>query len=136
LEKGYFVGPINGSFGPLTEAAVKRFQTAQGLSPVGNVGPQTRDALNKMHSSTPATTTTTASTASALKFTRPLTLGSEGVEVTELQKRLTARGEYSGPITGYFGPMTKAAVKVYQSKHGLAQLGSVGPGTRAALNAE
>lgn len=67
-------------------------------------------------------------------FTQTLSTGSTGVDVTEVQKRLTAEGVYSGPITGYFGAMTKAAVIAYQTKHSLAQVGIVGPQTRAALN--
>lgn len=39
---------INGLFDADTLEAVKSFQTESGLSPVGNVGPKTRDALNKL----------------------------------------------------------------------------------------
>jgi len=76
------------------------------------------------------------STPPPYKFLTPLALGSSGTGVTELQKRLTKEGVYTGPINGRFGPLTKAAVKKYQAKHGLAQLGNVGPKTRAALNAK
>jgi N-acetylmuramoyl-L-alanine amidase len=58
-----------------------------------------------------------------------------GNAVTELQKRLTNEGVYSGPITGYFGPLTSAGVKAYQQKYGISQVGTVGPLTRAKLNA-
>lgn len=37
----------NGTFGPATEAAVKDFQSANGLEPVGFLGPLTRALLNK-----------------------------------------------------------------------------------------
>ncbi|MDB5254564.1 MAG: putative peptidoglycan-binding protein [Parcubacteria group bacterium] len=67
-------------------------------------------------------------------FTKALSLRAEDTEVTELQKKLTALGMYSGPITGTFGSLTEAAVKKFQIKNGLSPLGSVGPGTRAALN--
>jgi hypothetical protein len=46
---GYFpenVAP-SGYFGPMTEGAVKKFQTANGIDPVGYVGPATREALNR-----------------------------------------------------------------------------------------
>lgn len=39
-------------------------------------------------------------------------------------------------ITGYFGPKTKEAVKKYQKKHGLSQVGNVGPKTLALINKE
>lgn len=68
------------------------------------------------------------------KFTRGLSVGSKGVEVSELQKRLTSLGLYSGPITGTFGPLTRTAVMKLQAKHNLEQLGSIGPKTRVILN--
>jgi len=80
---------------------------------------------------------TAAQTATAAYvFTKPLSVGSSGTEVTELQKRLTSLGYYSGPVTGYYGSLTRAAVIRLQKAHKLTQLGSVGPGTRAVLNAK
>jgi hypothetical protein len=67
-------------------------------------------------------------------FMRNLNIGSSGSDVTELQKRLTAEGHYFGPISGYFGPLTAAAVKKFQLAHGLEAVGNVGPKTRGALN--
>ena len=67
-------------------------------------------------------------------FTLTLSLSSTGQEVTELQKKLKELGFFSGEATGYFGPMTEAAVKAFQSSKGLASVGTVGPQTRAALN--
>jgi hypothetical protein len=44
---GYFNTTVTGTFGPITEKAVKAFQKAHKLSQVGNVGPKTRVLLNK-----------------------------------------------------------------------------------------
>ncbi len=57
-------------------------------------------------------------------------------DVVALQKRLKADGVFSGPVTGYFGPVTQTAVKAYQAKHKLTQTGTVGPATRNLLNKE
>jgi hypothetical protein len=42
----FYSGPITGTYGSLTEAAVEKFQSAHGISPKGYVGPGTRAALN------------------------------------------------------------------------------------------
>ena len=44
-DQGYNVGPVDGSFGPKTEAAVKAFQEAAGEHVDGIVGPKTWAAL-------------------------------------------------------------------------------------------
>jgi len=61
-------------------------------------------------------------------------LGVSDSDVVALQKRLKADGFFDGAATGYFGPQTKTALKAYQKKNGLSQIGVVGPSTRALLN--
>ena len=36
-------------------------------------------------------------------------------------------------MTGFFGSLTKAAVMKFQKAHGIAETGTVGPITRAAM---
>ncbi len=45
--KGYLTVAPDGNFGPKTLAAVKKFQSANGLDPIGLVGPKTRAIINK-----------------------------------------------------------------------------------------
>jgi ferredoxin len=65
-------------------------------------------------------------------FTTLLTYGDA---VTALQEQLTRDGIYNGPVTGYYGDLTTAAVQAFQSRHDISPVGYVGPSTRAALNA-
>ncbi|HEX5774489.1 MAG TPA: Ig-like domain-containing protein [Candidatus Paceibacterota bacterium] len=72
-----------------------------------------------------------------LVLTGTLSRGSTGEEVSRLQNFLKVTGFYEYPsITGYFGPVTEAAVKSYQATRGIEQVGVVGPLTRAALSKE
>ena len=45
---GYYNASVTGYFGALTEAAVIKYQTVNGISPTGVVGPKTRAMLNKI----------------------------------------------------------------------------------------
>jgi hypothetical protein len=51
----YPEGIISGYFGSLTASAVSRFQSANGLSAVGRVGPQTLALINSQMGGTPTT---------------------------------------------------------------------------------
>lgn len=59
----------------------------------------------------------------------PLSSGSRGEKVEELQKRLQALGYYNGEIDGQFGPGTKAAVVDFQKNNGLDTDGLAGTET-------
>ena len=125
---GFFSGTATGYYGSETENAVIAFQAAHGISQLGVVGPATQAALNTIKNSS------SSSTGDGYAFNNFIGIGSSGTDVTELQKRLTALGDYSGPVTGYFGTLTQSAVKQFQTAHEILPVGYVGPGTRAALN--
>jgi len=73
---------------------------------------------------------------SATSFSRDLTVGSKGADVTALQQVLASKGFLTVAPTGYFGSMTKAAVVAWQKSAGITPAsGYVGPKSRAALNA-
>lgn len=77
---------------------------------------------------TPSTPSTPAS--GSYYFGTDLKLGMRGADVTALQNVVGI-----SPATGYFGPLTLAKVKTYQSNNGISPVsGYVGPVTRAKLN--
>ena len=59
--------------------------------------------------------------------------GSRGKEVTAIQQELKARGLFKDDVTGYYGPITEAAVKRFQKQQGISQTGIAGPATLKAL---
>jgi peptidoglycan hydrolase-like protein with peptidoglycan-binding domain len=63
----------------------------------------------------------------------PLSSGSRGEKVEELQKRLQALGYYSGDIDGQFGPGTRDAVVAFQRNNGLEADGLAGTETLNVL---
>ena len=68
---------------------------------------------------------------------RDLTVGSRGEEVKELQEFMAKDSALypEGIISGYFGVLTKAAVRRFQEREGInPALGYVGPKTRARIN--
>jgi peptidoglycan hydrolase-like protein with peptidoglycan-binding domain len=68
-------------------------------------------------------------------FTRTLRKGQHGVDVRTLQSWLTDIG-FNVPATGYFGSMTKSAVRRFQVSYRLAPAsGAVGKRTAAMLEA-
>ena len=74
--------------------------------------------------------------ASTVAFNSNLSQGMQSEEVRQLQERLRAEGFFTfHTSTGYFGPITLAAVKAYQQAKGISPVsGFVGPLTRAELN--
>lgn len=53
--------------------------------------------------------------------------------VLSLQRTLGSLGYYAGTLDGYFGDMTLAAVKAFQSDFGLYADGVIGAQTKAVL---
>ncbi|BBA96296.1 putative lysozyme [Actinacidiphila reveromycinica] len=100
---------VDGEFGPATAAAVRSFQSAHGLVVDGIVGPATWGSLIVTVSQ-----------------------GATGSAVSAVQHELNAHGAALA-VDGQFGPATAAAVRSFQSAHGLVVDGIVGPATWKAL---
>ncbi|MBV9802063.1 MAG: peptidoglycan-binding protein [Solirubrobacterales bacterium] len=115
---GYPSGPIDGRFGPLTKAAVIRFQIAHGLRADGIDGPLTMAAL--------------ASAKLALGPGEGYITGGSRL-VRALQRHLVAAGFRPGPIDGRYGPLTERAVVAFQRTHHLRANGIAGPQTLTDL---
>jgi cell wall-associated NlpC family hydrolase len=118
------VQPTSGYFGRLTRKAVRKFQRAHGMRATGTVGPRTWAFL--LADGSPDTGVPTPGDAAAKRPT--LRFGIEGPAVVYVQQFLSV-----SPTSGYFGPITRAAVKRYQTGMGISSTGVVGPITWAAV---
>lgn len=119
---GYYDGKITGFYGWATQAAVRRFQQAKGLSVDGIAGSKTLSVLYG-----------TSSGDSNLATSILLRRGSRGIVVTQLQNTLKAKGFFNGPVTGYYGLLTEEAVRGFQRTKGIRADGIAGSNTLSAL---
>ena len=106
---------VDGSFGPLTEAAVKAFQQSGGLAADGIVGPLTWP-----------------------KLVVQVKKGSSGDAVRGVQEVMKFHDQSSGEgpgvqIDGVFGPRTDHWVRGFQTAVGTASDGIAGPITWRAM---
>jgi peptidoglycan hydrolase-like protein with peptidoglycan-binding domain len=119
---GWQPGPLDGLYGPRTEAAVTRFQTAARVAADGIVGPQTRRALTRADK-------------------EPLRRGAGFAQpdgsprVRALQVRLQRHGLRPGPVDGLFGPRTQKAVERLQRTRGIPVNGVANDRTRRVFAA-
>jgi peptidoglycan hydrolase-like protein with peptidoglycan-binding domain len=118
-ETGHDPGPIDGVFGPQTEAAVRAFQQDRDIAVDGVVGPVTWRNIDEF-----------------AEFDEPvLRQGSTGLPVRRAQSRLTAAGFDTGGVDGIFGSRTEPGVRALQQATGLTVDGIVGPQTWHQIDA-
>ncbi|KAF0996524.1 peptidoglycan-binding protein [Geobacillus sp. TFV-3] len=117
-EQGFFTySKATGYFGAITEEAVKAFQRAMNLPATGIVDDATYAKLKSAPASNDA-----------------LAVGSRGVAVSDLQRRLKQLGYFRYPqITGYYGAVTADAVRQFQRANGLPETGRADRATMERL---
>lgn len=121
---GYYKGPITGYYGSLTEAAVKKSQRSKRLRTRGVAGTRTVSKVSR----TPSRQRRVVSSVSKTPKLRQ-----RSTQVSQLQNRLKTLGYYNGPVTGYYGPQTRSAVKRFQKARGIVANGVADPKTSTEI---
>jgi len=131
---GGVVYPPSGYYKDCYDCPIKKVPSNANTSGIGwscNSGyKKVGGTCEKVVTPTPKAPTT------ATSITYTLAKGMQNGQVTKLQQILARYPEFypEGLVTGYFGPLTEKAVKRFQQKYSLEQVGYVGPKTRALLN--
>jgi len=145
LQEKLLVSPT-GYFGPLTRQAVINFQKKYNIQQTGTVGPLTRAKLNQLFSESGIINQPASPAGGQLspdsniqiqssKLIGPFSIGMRSEQVKLLQQMLSKDPSiYTGPVTGYYGPLTKQAVINFQKKYNIQQTGIAGPVTRQKMN--
>ena len=119
FNRGIYRGTIDGVKGPMTTAAIRRFQQRPGLMADGIVGRMTLRALGRY--------------ARYHLGERMIVDGMWGWDVAALQFRLAWHGFPSGPMDARFGTRTGAALFLFQRWRGIGADGVAGPVSVRAL---
>ncbi|QIG41106.1 peptidoglycan-binding protein [Microbacterium sp. 4R-513] len=113
---GYYTGPVDGIYGPLTVQAVQDLQAANGLPVTGTVDKATAEALQA----------------------RLAALGGAAADASlattaAVQQTLKLVGFWDGPVDGVWTPALTEAVMAFQTELGVPPTGTVDAVTIAAL---
>ena len=136
------ISQIDGIFGELTEAAVRKFQEIFNLQVDGIVGPATWYELVRLYTAVNKLAELQSQGQTyyniAWASRNPIQQGDRGIRVEQLQYMLSVLSAYISeipPITvdGIFGPATRDAVLAAQRRFGLPQTGIVNYDTWEAI---
>lgn len=135
---GYDV-KVDGTYGPVSEAAVRSFQRKNNLNQDGIAGNQTLTLLYSLSGDAASgenggsASPVYPSEGESVTPSARLELGSSGADVTALQNKLNSLGYNCGRNDGVFDTATRGAVKAYQKSVGLSQDGIAGTQTLTKL---
>ena len=120
-ELGYRDSACNGELDDVTINALRNFQKVNGLEVTGEPDPQTVELLFSDAAISEQAYLTGLAQARAAR--QPLSGGTYGTDVVQLQRALKEQGYFEGNTDGAYGEATEAAVYRFQLANGLLETG-------------
>lgn len=121
---GYYKGDADGQSGPATEAAILKFRRANGLGEGLTLDARSRQTLEARaiaaRYGAPSSNFTTASTTLRATPTTSAKPAAQPASLRTDQQALADLGFYKGEVDGLSGPGTRAAIRNFKQKYGLA----------------
>ena len=134
---GTYTGPVDGVWGPDSEAALERFQQSHQLQATGQMNQATAATLGLDPASLFAVSAAAVvSPPPPPPLLPPATTGSvtlSAASVRVVQNRLAALNFYTGAVDGEWGASTQTAIERFQKGRGLEPNGQLNPATISAL---
>ncbi len=132
LKQKIFIGPVTGTYDENTVKAIFKFQQTVGIKPTGIADVVTQQKLQALATSAVTPKVTIPSIKS---FTRTLSIGMQGTDVSALQAYLSQQKLLSGTFkNGTFDQATKTALIAFQKENKLRPSGMVDSATKLVLN--
>ncbi len=124
------------SFGVVTQKADAQQNSSGTVGDVQKLLEQIKSLQTQLEELRKKESTLVTELQNTLALTRELRRGMSGEDVKKLQEILATDPTIypEGIISGTFGPLTENAVKKFQNKFGIEQVGNVGPKTLGQLN--
>lgn len=135
--EGYYKGTVDGIDGPMTRAAIRKYQSDQNLTVSGRLDQQTRSKLGMgtasgeaSRSQAESSSTTPANQSQTENNAIPTPTSAT---ISAAQRSLQKKGFYKGDLNGNMGSETRAAIREYQKSSNLNVTGKLDPATLSSL---
>lgn len=136
---GAFDGEIDGKYSKSLRAAIRDYQSANGLKRKGSLNRATLEKmgfeLSEAQSAIPVNPNDIASEGSSGRKRGPVFRATKD-QIVEVQSMLRSKGLYSGEDTGKLNPDTRNAIKEWQSANGVKVTGTLNKITLEAMGVE
>ena len=133
---GFDPGPVDGIMGPRTVAAIRNFQSHNGLEVTGTINTETEKALMASSGTTSRSKPGTSESKPVPTTPKDQSNASSIEDVRRFQQALTDLGYEPGELSGMMTSQTREAIREFQFFNNLPVTGNLDEQTRTAIDAQ